>query len=110
VSHLKWDEVTKGLETTIMHRTIKVITWLSRGYCIPMAKRTVAMTKTESGLPYLVIKATCEKEGEDTTFVALGLEPDLGVIYSFVQSISDDDWDKLLVSVAATEASRRHPR
>jgi hypothetical protein len=93
-----------------MHRTIKVIGWLSKGYTIPMAGRVIAMVSTNAGLPFLALKATSETDGVQGEPVMLGMEPDLGILYSFVKEISDEDWDTLLVNVAATEASRRHKR
>lgn len=103
---LKWNDIAKGFNTPTMHRTLKVIGWLAKGYSIPMAGRVVAMVSTNAGLPYLALQA---KTGDDQS-VTLGLDPDIGIIYSFVKEISDEDWDSLLVNVATAEANLRRKK
>jgi len=110
MSELAWDEVVKGFDTPTMHRTIKVLGWLSKGYTIPMAGRIIAMVSTNAGTPYFALRATVTSDGQPKPDAMLGMDPDLGLLYSFVKEISDEDWDTLLVQVAAAEAQRRHKR
>ena len=79
MNHFKWDEVAKGFNTPTMHRTLKVIGWLAKGYSIPMAGRVVAMVSSNAGTPYLGLRATSHSDGKELDAIMLGMDPDIGI-------------------------------
>lgn len=111
MSHVLWSEIQKGMEDDlVMQRVVQALKWMSEGYELQLGGRTVAMTQHINGGPFLAMKATRHEGDKELEPVALGLDCDLGILYSFIKPLSDKDWTLIAGSVALTEINRSRTR
>ena len=106
MSHVLWSDVEKGLKTETMRRTIQILKWLSEGHTLQFANRTIAMCERVGGGPYLILKASHHVGTEEKEPVALGMDPDLGILHSFVKSLSDEEFTVMATNATLTDSNR----